>query len=64
MIEEMNKVSGFTETFIAGPYALASPLRRATRSSGAIGRLRAELSVRPSPLPHVQANTVPSQVEA
>ena len=56
VIEEMNKVSGFTETFIAGPYALAaSPARYAVERGD--WKAAAELSVRPSPLPHVHAVT-------
>jgi tetratricopeptide (TPR) repeat protein len=56
IIDEMNKVSGFTETFIPAPYALAaSPARYAVERSDWKGA--AELQVRPSPLPHVQAIT-------
>ena len=57
VIEEMNKVSGFTETFIAGPYALAaSPARyarRARRLEGRGGALRCARALSP----HVQAMT-------
>jgi tetratricopeptide (TPR) repeat protein len=56
LIDEMNKVSGFSETFIPAPYALAaSPARYAVERSDWKGA--AELQVRPSPLPHVQAIT-------
>lgn len=56
VIDEMNAVSGFTETFIAGPYALAaSPARYAVERSN--WRAAAALQVRASPLPHVQAVT-------
>jgi Tfp pilus assembly protein PilF len=56
VIEEMNKVSGFSETFIAGPYALAaSPARYAVERGD--WKSAAELSVRPSLLPQIQAVT-------
>src|ERR1700730_9994702 len=56
VIDEMNAVSGFAETFIAGPYALAaSPARYAVERSD--WKAAAALQVRPSPLPHVQAVT-------
>jgi hypothetical protein len=56
VIDEMKKVSGFTETFIAGPFALAaSPARYAVERGDWAGA--AALEVRPSPLPHVQAIT-------
>jgi hypothetical protein len=56
VIDEMNAVTGFTETFIAGPYALAaSPARYAVERGD--WKAAAELQVRPSPLPHVQAVT-------
>ena len=56
VIDEMNTVTGFTETFIAGPYALAvSPARYAIERAD--WKAAAELLVRPSPLPHVQAIT-------
>jgi tetratricopeptide (TPR) repeat protein len=52
----MNTVTGFTETFIAGPYALAaSPARYAVERGD--WKAAAELQVRPSPLAHVQAIT-------
>src|SRR6266516_1849555 len=56
VIDEMNKVTGFTETFLPGPYALAaSPSRYALERGDWQGA--AELTVRPSPLAHVQAIT-------
>ena len=56
VIDEMNEVTGFTETFIPGPYALAaSPARYAVERGD--WKAAAELQVRPSPLPHVQAIT-------
>ena len=56
IIDEMGKVSGFTETFIPGPYALAaSPARYAVERGD--WKAAAALPVRPSPLPHVQAIT-------
>ena len=54
MIDEMVGVSGFSETFIPGPFALAaSPARYAVERSDWKGA--AALDVRPSPLPHVVA---------
>ncbi len=56
VIDEMNTVSGFIETFIAGPYALAaSPARYAVERGD--WKAAAALQVRPSPLAHVQAVT-------
>ena len=56
VIDEMNTVTGFTETFFAGPYALAvSPARYAVERGD--WKAAAELQVRPSPLAHVQAIT-------
>jgi hypothetical protein len=56
VIDEMNAVTGFTETFIAGPYALAaSPARYAVERGD--WKAAAALQVRASPLPHVQAVT-------
>ncbi len=56
VIDEMNMVTGFTETFIPGPYALAaSPARYAVERGD--WKAAAELQVRPSPLAHVQAIT-------
>ena len=57
VLDEMPTVTGFTETFLVGPYALAAFHRRAMRSNVAIGRQRRRLGVRPSPLAHVQAIT-------
>jgi tetratricopeptide (TPR) repeat protein len=49
-------VTGFTETFLPGPYALAvSPARYAVERGDWKGA--SELQVRPSPLPQVQAIT-------
>ena len=56
VIDEMMTVAGFSETFIAGPYALAaSPARYAIERGDWKGA--AALQVRPSPLAHVQAVT-------
>ena len=56
VIDEMMKVTGFTETFIPGPYALAaSPARYAVERGD--WKAAAALEVRPSPLAHVQAIT-------
>jgi tetratricopeptide (TPR) repeat protein len=56
VIDEMEGVSGFTETFIVGPYARAiSPARYAIERGD--WKAAAELQVRPNPLPHVQAIT-------
>ena len=56
IIDEMGTVSGFTETFIPGPYAIAaSPARYAVERGD--WKAAAALPVRPSPLPHVQAIT-------
>jgi hypothetical protein len=56
VIDEMNTVQGFSETFIASPYALAaSPARYAIERGD--WKAAAELQVRPSPLAHVQAIT-------
>jgi hypothetical protein len=56
VIDEMNAVSGFAETFMAGPYALAaSPARYAVERGD--WKAAAALQVRPSPLAHVQAVT-------
>jgi hypothetical protein len=56
VIDEMNAVTGFAESFIAGPYALAaSPARYAVERGD--WKAAAALQVRPSPLPHVQAVT-------
>ena len=56
VIDEMRGISGFTETFIAGPYALAvSPARYAIERGE--WDAAAQLSVRPSPLANVEAMT-------
>jgi hypothetical protein len=56
VMDEMNRVSGFTETFIAGPYALAaSPARYAIERGD--WNAAAALQVRPTPLAHVEAIT-------
>src|SRR3954451_20805499 len=56
VIDDMNTVAGFTETFLPGPYALAvSPARYAVERGD--WKAAAALEVRPNPLPHVQAMT-------
>jgi hypothetical protein len=56
VLDEMMTVTGFTETFLVGPYALAvSPARYAMERGD--WKTAAELPVRPSPLAHVQAIT-------
>src|SRR4051812_42400903 len=56
VLEDMNTVKGFTETFLPGPYALAvSPARYAVERGD--WKAAAALAVRPNPLPHVQAMT-------
>jgi hypothetical protein len=56
VVDAMNTVTGFTETFIAGPYArAASPARYAVERGD--WKAAAALEVRPSPLPQVQAIT-------
>ena len=56
VIDEMMTVTGFTETFFVGPYALAvSPARYAVERGD--WKAAAELPVRPSPLAHIQAIT-------
>ena len=56
VLDDMTKVSGFTETFLVGPYALAvSPARYAIERGD--WKAAATLPVRPSPLPQVQAVT-------
>jgi tetratricopeptide (TPR) repeat protein len=56
VIDDMTKVTGFTETFLPGPYALAvSPARYAIERGD--WKAAAELQVRPSPLANVQAIT-------
>jgi hypothetical protein len=54
VMDEATSVAGFTETFLAGPYALAiSPARYAVERGD--WKAAAELQVRPSPLAQVQA---------
>jgi Tfp pilus assembly protein PilF len=56
VLDSMNAVTGFTETFLPGPYALAvSPARYAIDRGD--WTAAAELQVRPSPLANVQAIT-------
>jgi Tetratricopeptide repeat len=56
VLDEMTTVSGFTETFLVGPYALAvSPARFAIERAD--WKAAASLEVRPSPLAQVQAIT-------
>jgi tetratricopeptide (TPR) repeat protein len=56
VIDEMMTITGFTETFLPGPYALAiSPARYAVERGD--WKAAAELQVRPSPLAQVQAIT-------
>ena len=56
IIDEMMTVTGLTGTYLPGPYALAvSPARYAVERGD--WKAAAELEVRPSPLPHVQAIT-------
>ena len=56
LINEMTGITGFTETYLPGPYALAaSPARFAIERGD--WKAAAELQVRPSPLAQVQAIT-------
>jgi hypothetical protein len=56
VLDNMNVVTGFTETFLPGPYALAvSPARYAVERGD--WKAAAQLQVRPSPLANVQAIT-------
>src|ERR1700745_4267244 len=56
ILDEMRGLGGFTETFIAGPYALAvSPARYAIERGD--WNAAAQLAVRPTPLAHVEAMT-------
>jgi hypothetical protein len=56
VLDDMMTVTGFTENFIPGPYALAaSPARYAIERGD--WKAAAELQVRPNPLAHVQAMT-------
>jgi hypothetical protein len=55
-IDEMMTVTGLTGTYLPGPYALAvSPARYVVERGD--WKAAADLEVRPSPLPHVQAIT-------
>ena len=56
VLDDMNTVRGFTETFLPGPYALAvSPARYAIERGD--WKAASELEVRPSPLANEQAIT-------
>ena len=56
VLDDMTKVTGFTETFLVGPYALAvSPARYAVERGD--WKAAAELKVRPSALLHIRAIT-------
>jgi hypothetical protein len=56
VMTDMKKVAGFTETFIAGPYALAAaPARYAIERAD--WQAATALEVRPTLLPHVEAIT-------
>jgi tetratricopeptide (TPR) repeat protein len=56
LLDEMPSVTGFTETFLVGPYAIAvSPARYAIERDD--WKAAASLEVRPSPLAQVQAIT-------
>ena len=56
VVDEMKGVSGFTENFLPGPYAMAaSPARYAVERGDWKGA--AQLELRPNPLPQVQAVT-------
>jgi hypothetical protein len=56
VIDEMRAISGFTEAFVAGPYALAvSPARYAVERGD--WPAAAQFAVRPSPLAYVEAMT-------
>jgi tetratricopeptide (TPR) repeat protein len=56
VIDEMMTVAGFTETYFVGPYALAASPARYVVERGD-WKAAAELTVRPSPLAHIQAIT-------
>src|SRR6195256_3267256 len=56
VVAEMRGIGGFTETFIAGPYARAVSPARYAIERGDWGAAAA-LAVRPSPLAHVEAMT-------
>ena len=54
VLDEMTTVSGYTETFLPGPYAIAaSPARFAIERAD--WKAAARLEVKPNPLPQVQA---------
>ena len=56
VLDEMETINGFTETFLVGPYALAvSPARYAIERAD--WKAAADLQVRPTPLAHVEAIT-------
>ena len=56
VIDDMMKVTGFSETYLPGPYSLTvSPARYVIERSD--WKAAADLHVRPSPLPQVQAIT-------
>jgi hypothetical protein len=56
LIDEMSEITGFTETYLPGPYALAvSPARFAIERGD--WKSASDLQVRPSPLAQVQAIT-------
>jgi len=56
VLDDMTTVTGFTENFLVGPYALAvSPARYAIERSD--WQTAAALQVRPTPLPHIEAMT-------
>jgi tetratricopeptide (TPR) repeat protein len=56
VLDEMRGVTGFTETFLVGPYALAvSPARFAVERGD--WKAAAALPVRPTPLAHIEAMT-------
>jgi hypothetical protein len=56
VIDEMQTVKGFSETFQAGPFALAASPARYAVERGA-WKEAAVLEVRPNPLPHIPAIT-------
>jgi hypothetical protein len=56
VMTDMKKVAGFTETFIAGPYALAAAPARYAIERGD-WKAATALEVRPTPLAHVEAIT-------
>ncbi|WP_218509327.1 lipopolysaccharide assembly protein LapB [Variovorax sp. dw_308] len=56
VVDEMGQVTGFTETAVAGPNALAASPARYVVERGD-WKAASELPVRPSALPHVQAIT-------